>query len=272
MIRVRQFCRLAAPALGASILCAAQPAVADGFAAAASPPRFELTAKPGGVVRDVVEIDNATLTPATYSIKTADWTLDANFGAVFTDALAPGSCRPWVGLERHEITVPSRGKYRFRFEVSPPADAPARGECRFGILVEGAPTTVKTKSGLGVPVSGRLGIIVYVELGDARPDLRILGGAVAKVNGEPTAVIQVKNAGDAHGRLAGFLSGTDAQGAKLSFAPSTLPILPGDTRFIPLVVDQPEKSPIIHIAFPITIHGKIQWASGSTPFSQRFAP
>ena len=164
-----------------------------------------------------------------------------------------------------------KGAYRFRFEVSPPADTP-RGECRFAILVEGAPLTVKTKSGLGVPVSGRLGVIVYLEIGGAQANLKMIGTAVAKVNGEPTPVIQVKNDGDAHGRLAGFLGGTDAHGARLSFAPATFPILPGETRYIPLVVDQPENSPPVHIAFPITIHGKLQWAGGATPFLQRFGP
>ena len=41
-----------------------------------SPPRFELTAKPGETQRQVVEIMNADVQPATYRMRTADWTLD----------------------------------------------------------------------------------------------------------------------------------------------------------------------------------------------------
>ncbi|MHB8528116.1 MAG: COG1470 family protein [Caulobacteraceae bacterium] len=246
-------------------------ASADDFAVSASPPRFDLSVKPGGLARGVLEIDNAAPTPGKYSVKTADWKLDANAGAVFTEALQPGSCRPWVAIERREISVPSRGAYRFRFEVSPPADAPS-GECRFALMIEGAEQNVRTKTGVAFPVSGRLGIIVYVAVGDAKPDLSIVRSLVAPVNGEATPVLEVRNAGAAHGRLAGFLSGTDARGAKLEFQPSTLPILPGETRGIPLVLDHPDEAKPIHIAFPLTIRGKLEWTDHSYPFSASFAP
>jgi len=258
-------CILAAPVFGSP-----SSAAAEDFAVAASPPRFELAAKPASVLREVLEIDNAAPSAASYGMKTAEWSLDANGGAVFSDALAPDSCRPWVAIERSDITVPGHGSYRFRFEVTTPATAP-RGECRFAILIEGRGQPVKTKSGLVFPVSGRIGIIVYLGVGDARANLAIAGGGVAGVNGEPTPVLRVRNSGDAHGRLAGFLHGVDAKGVKIDFSPATLPILAGETRAIPLNIEQPDK-PKPHIAFPITIHGRILWAGGSTTFSQAFAP
>ena len=244
---------------------------AEEFAAIASPPRFELAGKPGGVVREVLEIANAGSTPAKYTVKTADWSFDANSGVVFSDALQPGSCRPWVAIERREINVPVRGKYRYRFEISPPADAP-RGECRFALLISGDEQDVKTPNNISFPVTGRLGVIIYVTIGDAQPDLEVVDTAVTKVAGELVPVIRVRNNGDAHGRLAGFLSGVDASGRKIEFAPSTLPILPKETRALALVVNQEGDAPARRIVYPITIRGKLEWGDRVTPFEQRFSP
>ena len=258
-------------AIAAGSICIMAEARAEEFAAIASPPRFELAGKPGVVVREVLEIANAGSTPAKYTVKTADWAFDANSGVLFSDDLQPGSCRPWVAIERREINVPVRGKYRYRFEVSPPADAP-RGECRFALLIAGDKQDVKTPNNISFPVAGRLGVIVYVTIGDAQPDLEVVGAAVTRVAGEPVPVIRVRNKGDAHGRLAGFLSGVDASGRKIEFAPSTLPILPGETRALALVVNQEGDAPAPRIVYPITISGKLEWGDRVTPFEQRFSP
>jgi hypothetical protein len=244
---------------------------ADDFAAIASPPRFELAGKAGTPIREVVEITNASAGNAKYAVRTADWSMDANAGVQFTDALQAGSCRPWVSIERHEINVPSRGKYRFRFQIDPPADAP-RQECRFALMIEGDEQIAKTPAGVAFPISGRLGVIVYVRIGDAQPKIEIVGSATADVNGARTPVLQVRNNGDAHARLSGFLSGTDAKGAKLEFAPTMLPILPGETRTISLVVDHESDTPAPVVALPITISGKLEWADQSIPYEHRFEP
>lgn len=243
---------------------------AQAFAALVSPPRFELSAKPGQKLRDVIEITNADPRATRIRVKTADWILDKNGGAVFDEALKPGSCRPWVAIERRELTLTGGGKYRFRFEVSPPTDAPV-GECRFAILLEGDELNVQSPNGPSFPVAGRIGVIVYVTVGDAAPALEIASTEVANVNGETLPVLKVRNTGNAHGRLAGFLSGTDASGRKLDFVPSTLPILPGETRTIPLTVNR-EKDEPFKIAFPVTVRGNLEWADKSVKFEQRFAP
>lgn len=235
---------------------------AQGFAALVSPPRFELAAKPGARAREVIEITNASNQPAKFKLRTAEWTLDPAGAVKFEDALAPGSCRPWVAIERREITVSPGGKYRYRFEVAPPAEAPV-GECRFAILVEGDEQNVQTGGGVSFPVAGRLGVIVYVVIGDAQPRLSVVGARVAQVEQQPTPVVQVKNDGSAHGRLSAFLSGTDAKGNKLEFTTSTLPILPGETRDIALVVRRERDEPV-GIAYPITIRGKLEWGDNKT--------
>jgi hypothetical protein len=72
--------------------------------------------------------------------------------------------------------------------------------------------------------------------------------------------LQVKNLGNAHGRLTGFLQGIDGSGRRLEFEPSTLPILPLETRAIALTAsEQPET--IVEVTFPVTIKGVLEWGS-----------
>ncbi len=212
---------------------AAQAGV-QGFAALVTPPRFELAAKPGEKLRQVIEITNAAAQPAKYRLKTADWTLEPNASISFDESLKPGSCRPWVAIESRQISVGAGGKYRYRF-----------------------------------PVSGRLGVIVYVTVGDARPNLEVVGARVSSGD-EAAPVLMVRNSGTAHGRLAGFLSGTDAAGKKLEFTPTTLPILPGETRAIALT-PYVEGNESVKVAYPITIRGKLEWGDKSVAFEQSFA-
>ena len=151
---------------------------AQGFAALVSPPRFELAAKPGKTLRSVIEVSNRSTAPARYLIHTADWTLSPDFSVNFHDDLQPGSCRPWVAIERPEVVVPGGGTLRYRFEVTVPADAPA-GECRFAVMIEGAEPSIARSKGLDLPVTGRIGVIVYVAIGDGAPDLELLGPKIA---------------------------------------------------------------------------------------------
>ena len=54
------------------------PPVAAQFALAVVPPRFELQAKPGQKLREVIELSNTERSAGRYTIKTNDWTLNAD--------------------------------------------------------------------------------------------------------------------------------------------------------------------------------------------------
>jgi hypothetical protein len=255
-----------------ALLGVATTAAAADFAVAVSPPRFEVQMKPGERTRQILEITNSAPGASSFKVKTADWTLAADGSVTFEDALRAGSCRPWVTLERRELTVQSGRPYRFRFEISPPADAPA-AECRFALLLEGEDQTAKTAS-LAIPYNARLGVIVYVGIGNVVPKIEIIGGAVQNVNGRPTAVLKVKNTGTAHGRLSGFLSGTDAGNTSLEFAPTPSPILPGESRDIPLTASRPgDPDTPVTARFPVTVRGNLESGSDqSQAMEQRFTP
>ncbi|HTN49814.1 MAG TPA: hypothetical protein VMK32_10320 [Burkholderiaceae bacterium] len=241
---------------------------AQGFSALASPPRFELSSAPGSRSRNVLEITNAGLQPAKYRIKTADWSFAPDASVMFYDALQPGSCRPWVAIERSELLIPGGGRARFRFEVAPPADAQS-GECRFALLIEGDEPVVAGGDVFRIPVRGRLGVIVYVAVGDAAPKLEVVKVGFDRVGDRRVPTVWVRNTGNAHGRVGGFLSGTDARGRELEFSPSSFPVLPGETRALSLAAQAGPNEPV-DPAFPVTVQGMLEWPGARVPFEHRF--
>lgn len=265
--------RCAPSLLGLACALIAPCATASEFALAVSPPRFELELKPGERSRQIMEITNASAASTTFGIKTADWRLGMDNSVTFLDEVQPGSCRPWVAIERRELTIAGGRPYRFRYEVSVPPDAKP-GQCRFAIMLEGQEQITRMESGPPIPFSARLGVVVYVTIGDATPELSVAGAGVQTVNGKPTPVLQIRNSGTAHGRVTGFLSGTDASNTSLEFSPANTPILPGETRTIPLSATRPgDQDTAAQIRFPVTVRGKLEWGKGQTQsIEQRFAP
>lgn len=272
-LRLPAMPRYATGVLGLAFALIAPVATASEFALAVSPPRFELEVKPGERTRQVMEITNASSAASTFSIKTADWRLGMDNSVTFNDELGPGSCRPWVSIERRELTVAGGRPYRFRFEVNVPPDAKP-GECRFAIMLEGQEQVTRMESGPPIPFSARLGVVVYVTIGGATPELSVAGSGVQIVNGKPTPVLQIRNSGTAHGRVTGFLNGTDASNTSLEFSPANTPILPGETRTISLSATRPgDQDTAVQIRYPVTVRGKLEWGKGQTQsIEQRFAP
>ena len=243
---------------------------AQGFSAVISPPRFEVAVQPGKTTRQVIEITHVANQRGNYRVYTNDWTLGPDGNAVFADELAPNSCRRWVALERKELSLAANGKLRFRFEISPPADAVA-AECRFAIMIEGLEQVVKTDGALSFPVSGRIGVIVYAAVGDARPQLEISHAGTALHEGVVVPQLQVRNSGNAHGRLGGFVAGVDARGRSIDFVPEALPIMIAQTRVIALVPNVPGNDPVT-ITYPLTVKGNVEWGDRKTAIDMRFEP
>lgn len=260
-------------AAGAFALAAATwlqgEAAAQEFALYVSPPRLEVTAKAGETRRHVLELHQVSRATGRFRIYTSDWVLKDSGAVEFSEALAPGSCRPWVALERRELNIRSNGRHRFRFEVTPPADAPAQ-ECRFAIMIEGLDTTKVTEGAFNFPVTGRIGVIVYVMVGDAAPKLAIGKASVTDTASGPVPVIEVSNSGDATGRLEGFLAGTDAEGKEIELSPDSGPILPGAARRIRLnpVVEEGKQRPALR--YPLTVKGTLEWGKNRQPLDLRF--
>ncbi len=244
---------------------------AQGLAAYVSPARFVLAGTAGETRRHVLEIQHVGRTTGRYRVYTNDWELQKDSALKFRDALGPDSCRPWVALERRELSLAPDAKYRFRFEITPPAGTAPR-ECRFAIMVEGAETATVERGGFSFPVGGRLGVIVYVAVGEAAPKLSIARSSVQVRDEERLPVLEVVNSGDAHGRLEGFLTGKDASGRQFEMAPEDSPILPGMTRAVVLreISEGGGKPPSIQ--YPLTVKGTLEWGKNRESVDLRFAP
>jgi len=225
----------------------------------------ELRAEPGKTLRQVVEINNVSTAPSPLSVQTAEWRYGSDGSLLFDNALAEGSCRPWVAIEARELTLGSSARKRFRFEVAVPSDAPIQ-ECRFALLFEGAPEAV---GNLAVPVSGRIAVIVYVTVGGIAPRLDLERIGTSTTEGRRLPSVTVTNRGTGTTRLEGFVSGRDAQGRELVLVPQNFPVLPGQTRTIVLVPDVPggEAAPVI--AYPVKLSGRLEWAGESLKIDQR---
>jgi fimbrial chaperone protein len=251
-----------------ALLYGTAPVNAQGFAAMVSPPRFELNMLPGKTRRSVVEINNRAQAAARYRVRTADWSLTPDFGVQFSEQLQAGSCRPWVALERPEVTVPGGGTLRYRFEITVPPDAPS-GECRFALLIDGAEPTLTGSEAMRLPVNGRIGVIVYVAIGACAPKLELFGPTTSTVNGRRVPALRIHNAGNAHGRMGGFLTGTDARGVKYDFTPSDFPILPQEEREVFLTPSTPTNDQPV-LTYPVTVRGRLEWADQQLEIVQTF--
>jgi len=255
-------------------LTLAAPSIAFAFAGYVVPARFELVGKPGQISRQVLDIGNDNAVGEEFSIKTADWLLTRTGGVEFeTNQLAKNSCRPWVQIERMTVKLPPAGKRRFRFEVHVPADAPPQ-ECRFALLIESASDVAPTVTAGNVrfPIAGRIGVIVYVRIGDVAPRLQIDGIRLDRVNGLLTPVIDVHNTGNAHGRLEGVLEGTALGGKRMEFSLSSAPILPGEKRTLVASVNDTEAGKKPEWQPPLKLKGDIEWRGGKWPVDVELVP
>ena len=241
---------------------------ASAFSALVSPPRFEINAKSGQTLREIVELSHVDGTPGGYTFATADWQLEGNGTVTFKDALATDSCRPWVAIERRHMTLPANGRAKFRVEITVPANARAK-ECRFALLVQGDDQAAAT-AGLPVPIAGRIAVIFYVVVGDAKPLLDFKPLGVQLIEQMQTPVLRVTNSGEAHGRVGGVMNGIDAKGRKFEFVPTSLPILAGETRDVALMPNVVGGGPA-NPALPVRVTGKLEWGNASTALDHEFS-
>lgn len=252
--------------LGMVGLLVTSQGIAAGFSAAVAPPRFELSSQSGKVVRQTMEIYNVSAKNEQYSIKTNDWSLKGN-DLKFYDALQPNSCRQWVKLERRKVTVRKNNKRAFRFEVHIPNNAPQQ-ECRFAIMVEGlSAASTQISDSLKMPVNGRLAVIVYLSVNGAEPKLSI---SSLRKHGNKL-VADVRNTGKAHGRLQGTLAAVDAKGQQLDLSISSMPIMSGESRTLPLAAHLNGKQHKGAIHAPIKVKGELYWLKGAFAIDTQIA-
>jgi hypothetical protein len=136
-------------------------------------------------------------------------------------------------------------------------------------MIEGAEPAITQAGAVQLPIVGRIGVIVYVEVGEISPQLEVFGPEVIDHNGQRVPALRVHNSGNAHTRMSGFLSGKDANGKSYDFTPSDLPILPGEVRSVILTPSAPDnQTPTLN--FPVTVRGTLEWANQKSELNETF--
>ncbi len=231
-------------------------AAGKGFSGGVTPSRFELASNSGGLVRRSLKIYNLSARPQQYQVKTVDWQYSEAGQISFQDSLAADSCREWVRLERHSISVvPDPQQPRnYRFEIQVPPDAPDQ-ECRLAIMIENLDSNVDARfadGAISMPIAGRIAVVVYLQVGEVASELQIGEVVVQESAHANLPAVQVRNQGSAHGRLDADLVAHSSTGDAVRLSIATSPILPGQTRYMALTPEAGKQ-----LRYPLTIKGRI---------------
>lgn len=260
--------------IGFASIVSAASCFAAPFEIAVSPARFEITGKTGTRIGQSFDLYNVGKSANEVSVRTLDWSYSAEGGITYIDELLPNSCRSWVTLERKTVKIGANSKVSFRFQIEVPADIP-RTECRFMLAIEGIEPAYKGViegggASLSLPVSGRIAVAVYMAVNGAESKLLITDIGIKEINGKRTPTVTVNNTGDAHGRLDGALDAVDAKGLTFELAPEGTPIMPGQTRILPLTQrTEPNQKPL-EVTYPIKTKGTLDWEKGSFKINSEF--
>lgn len=145
-------------------------------------------------------------------------------------------------------------------------------------MVEGLDSYKAEAGAISLPVAGRIGVIFYLTIGDGKPQLSVAAQRPVNNNAQANSqaiaplMLDVRNTGNATGRLDGVLSGTDAAGQRLDFAPANGPILPGETRAIALTPLVEAGKPTPTWRLPLTLRGALEVGTQRLPLELTFAP
>ncbi|MDB5780022.1 MAG: hypothetical protein JWP79_2071 [Polaromonas sp.] len=249
-------------------------AQAASFEVAIAPSRFEISGKSAQRVGQSLTIYNLGASASEVSVRTIDWTYSPDGQIGYVDELLPGSCRPWVTLERKALRIAANSKASFRFQIDVPDDAP-RTECRFMLAIEGVEPATRALiqdggASMSLPVSGRIAVAVYLAVNGAESKLEMKELAVRQVQGKPAPVVVVTNNGDAHGRLDGSLDAINGDRQEFELVPEGTPVMPGQTRTLALTVKREPGDKPVELVFPLKARGILDWEKGSFRVDAQF--
>jgi hypothetical protein len=169
-------------------------------------------------------------------VTVCDWMLTEDGSPLFDKAGSMAdSAAAWVRLEPEQLSVYPRQEKMVRVSVEIPSTVPP-GSYRASLLFEPPGADQKGEEGAAsVFIRGRLALPIYVTVGDARPDGEILETAWHEVpGGGLTLALRIRNGGNAHLRTGGFFSARSRSKSTFEGIISEVPILPGQTRWVPM--------------------------------------
>lgn len=210
--------------------------VHSGFSLGISPIHWEAVGQPGDTVRNVVTLTSGARAIQEVSVSVGDWTLNEDGAPVFAHPeTMSDSAASWIRFQPKEFSVYPRQRKTVKISILIPDEMPS-GSYRAALFFEPPGADQEGKSGAAtVFIRGRLALPIYVTVGDARPEGKILEAKWKTLKGRGhTPTLKVENRGNAHLRMNGFFSASTLSGNRFDGIIPGLPILPGHTRWIPL--------------------------------------
>jgi len=208
-----------------------------GFSLGISPVRWEAAGKPGKTLRKVVVLTGGAGAIQKVKVGVGDWTLSEDGAPIFgKSGTMPESAASWIRYHPAELNVYPRQRKIVRLSIRIP-DATPSGCYRVALFFEPPQSDEEGRKGAtSVFLRGRLALLIYVTVGDARPEGEILDTAwrVIIKGRKPVPALKVHNRGNAHLRMNGIFAARTLSGKKFEGIIPALPILPGQTRWIPL--------------------------------------
>ncbi len=210
-----------------------------GFSLGLSPVRWEAKGKPGKTLRKVIELRCGSRAIQKVKVSKGDWTLNKEGSPVFGKPESmTNSAASWIRFQPETLSIYPRQNKTVRISIKIPENIPA-GSYRTALFFEPPDPDKKTKNNAAqVFVRGRLALPIYVTVGDARPSGKILETAWKTMNGKgPVPSLKIQNQGNAHLRMNGIFAAKQLlSGKKFEGIIPALPLLPGQTRWIPLQI------------------------------------
>lgn len=154
--------------------------------------------------------EGVTARPVRLRAYVLDWTLDRKGDPNFTrPGTVPGSCSAWVQVSPAEFTLAAGETREVRYTITVPPDA--HGTYHTAVMVESEPVSARVDGQRTAAVNGRIGSILYVQVGPQTKRARVATFSVAADH----ALVSVENTGISHIRVKGVLQFHDAAGKQV---------------------------------------------------------
>lgn len=219
-------------AVGLGVLVGAFRPARAAVAFMVEPVLLELEVEPGSTYTASLSVIPAGPEAGQVAVDISDWLLDSGGNLrLLPPGAVPRSATRWLQLAPNALELSGGSSATVRLTLNVPAQGVA-GAYWTMVLLRGAPVVDTRRPGVSVQV--QVGVPVYVVVrGTERPRVELAGFEVEPPSGSSPgrAVVQIRNSGNVHARVAGQVELRDEQGEPVGRLelPQGL-VLPGMTR------------------------------------------
>jgi len=209
-----------------------------------SPVRWEASGNPGDTLRIAVALASGARTVQAVQVRVGDWTLTEDGAPLFAQAgELPNSAAAWLRLQPEEMSIRPRQRKIVRVSLKIPEGTPQGSYVAALFFSQPQEEAEGREAAASMFIRGQLAFLIYVTVGDAKPDGEILECAWRELaSGKSLSpAVKIRNRGDAHLRVNGVASARAPSGKTFEAALPGVPILPGQTRWV--YVGFPEPGP-----------------------------